>query len=106
MQAALKYLQSVVKDTSSEMLLKQQEMWQKFSDEKKLMLTLEQIDTGMKLLEGNIRSRHPEWNNEEVQMEMLGMIYMNCYSDEEFEQIKQSVKEYNQQFYKPNNSER
>jgi hypothetical protein len=95
-KAALKYLQSVVKDTSTEMLLAQQEMWQKFSDEKKLMLTMELMDTNMQLLEAGIRNSHPEWNNEEVRTEILGALYRNRFSEKEFGLLLKLVREYHQ----------
>ena len=95
---ALEYLQSVIKDTAPEMLLMQQEIWQKFSDEKKLVLTMELMDINMQLLETDIKNRHPEWNKEEVQVEILRTLYQSYYSEDEFKQMIRSVKEYNQKF--------
>ena len=97
-KAALKDLQSVVRDTSGEMLLKQQEMWQEFSDEKKLLLTMELMSDCMQLLKANIKNRHPEWNAEEVQIEVLNTLYRDKYSEEDFKQLIKSVKEYNKKY--------
>jgi hypothetical protein len=93
-QAALKYLQSVVKDTSAEILLVQQEMWEKFSDEKRLLLTMELMDNNMELLRANILRKHPQWSREEVQVEILRTLYKDNYSEEDFEQLIKSVREY------------
>ncbi len=93
-KAATQYLQSVVKDTPIEILVLQQAMWQEKSDEERLRITCEHIDSSRMIFENSIRRRNPLWSHSEVHIEVFRQTYENLFSKTEMENIIESIKKY------------